>query len=114
MTGIVLMALGAMLALWGSRGLGAALTPLPRPRDDASFRDAGAYRLVRHPIYGGVLLLAVGAALLSSPLALVPAACLGLLFEGKRQREEGWLTERYPEYACYRRRVHRRFVPYVW
>ncbi len=105
---------GASLAFAGSRALGPSLTPLPRPREGARFRDGGAYRLVRHPIYGGVMLFALGVSLMTSPLASVPTALLGLVFEGKRVREEAWLLERYPEYEGYRSRVRRRFVPYVW
>ena len=105
---------GAVLSLAGSRALGSALTPLPRPRDDAAFREVGVYAFVRHPIYGGVLLLALGVSLLSSPLALIPTALLVLLFEGKRRREEAWLVEHYPEYGSYRSRVRRRFWPFLW
>lgn len=105
---------GAALSLAGSRALGSALTPLPRPRDDATFRDDGVYAFARHPIYGGVLLLALGVSLLTSPLALIPTALLGFLFEGKRRREEAWLVQRYPEYGSYRSRVRRRFWPFLW
>lgn len=112
--GVLALASGAALAFWGSRALGAALTPLPRPSEDATFRNEGAYRFVRHPIYGGVLLLAVGGTLISSPVAVLPTVLLGLLFEGKRRREEAWLTDRYPEYVTYRARVRRKFLPFVW
>jgi protein-S-isoprenylcysteine O-methyltransferase Ste14 len=105
---------GASLSLAGSRALGSALTPFPRPRDDAAFRDDGVYALARHPIYGGVLLIALGGSLISSPVALIPTALLGLLFEGKRRREEAWLAERYPEYRSYRGRVRRSFLPFLW
>jgi len=105
---------GGVLAGTAARTLGPALTPMPRPREGGSFHEAGAYRYVRHPIYGGVLLMAAGGALLTSPLATVPAAMLGVLFWGKSRREEAWLAERYPEYPRYAERVRRRFVPFVW
>lgn len=110
----LLGAAGLVLSLGGMRGLGSALTPFPRPVPDGALIEHGVYRLVRHPIYGGVLLLAAGWALWRSPLALVPTALLALLFEGKRRREEAWLMERYPGYATYRARVRRRFIPFVW
>jgi protein-S-isoprenylcysteine O-methyltransferase Ste14 len=105
---------GVSLSLAGSRALGSALTPFPRPRDGAAFREDGVYALARHPIYGGVLLIALGVSLISSPVALIPAALLGLLFEGKRRREEAWLAERYPGYRSYRSRVSRSFLPFLW
>lgn len=105
---------GLMLAFAGIRHLGGALTPYPKPVDGAAMTEAGAYGLVRHPIYGGGLLLCAGIALGTSPWALVPAAALGLLFEAKSRREEVWLVQAYPGYEAYRVRVRRRFVPFVW
>jgi protein-S-isoprenylcysteine O-methyltransferase Ste14 len=105
---------GVLLALVGARHLGEALTPFPRPRRDAPLREEGVYALVRHPIYGGVLLLSVAWSLLTSPWASVPAALLAALFVAKSRREEAWLAEHYPEYPAYAARVRRRFLPYVW
>ena len=102
------------LAIGGIRRLGSALTPFPKPVSDSELQEHGAYRYARHPIYGGVLLLCLAWSLATSPVALVPTALLALLFEGKRHREEAWLTERYPAYEDYRRRVRRRFIPFVW
>jgi protein-S-isoprenylcysteine O-methyltransferase Ste14 len=80
----------------------------------AELREAGLYGLARHPIYGGVLLLGLGWWLASSPLALLPMALLAGLFEAKSRREERWLVEHHPAYEDYRRRVRRRFIPYLW
>jgi protein-S-isoprenylcysteine O-methyltransferase Ste14 len=69
------------------------------------------YRIVRHPMYGGGLVLAFGWALASSPMAVAPVAALAVLFELKSRREEAWLVERYPDYPAYRRRTRWKFVP---
>ena len=37
--------------------------PFPKPSVHSTLRSGGAYRLVRHPIYGGLLLLAIGVVL---------------------------------------------------
>ena len=50
---------GAYLLSAGIGGLGRQLTPFPKPVEQASLRRDGAYGLVRHPMYGGVLLLAL-------------------------------------------------------
>ena len=113
-TGALVMVAGWVLVLAGSRALGSSLTPLPLPREGAVFRDDGVYRLLRHPIYGGVMLVSLGISLLTSPVGLVPTALLVLLFEGKSRREEGWLIDRYEGYAAYRERVRRRFLPGLW
>ena len=112
--GALVLIAGAVFAVAGSRTLGPSLTPLPRPREGAAFRDDGIYGLVRHPIYGGVLLIAVGVSLLSSPVAFVPTALLVVLFEGKARREEAWLLDRYEGYGEYRERVRHRFLPMPW
>jgi protein-S-isoprenylcysteine O-methyltransferase Ste14 len=104
---------GALLAAAGVRHLGPSLTPFPMPAEGAELRDGGVYALARHPIYGGILLTALGWSVLMSPWALAPTALLAALFEGKRRREESWLVERYPDYATYRSQVPRRFVPFV-
>ncbi len=109
-----LAVLGAGLFAAGARGLGDQVTPFPRPHAAGTLRREGAYALVRHPIYGGVLLLAWAWALLTSPVALVPAL-LGIPFlEAKRQREEAWLAEQHPDYQDYQSQVPRRFIPFVW
>ena len=113
-TAILVAVGGAALLAGGIRSLGTALTPFPRPVSGASLRDRGLYAFVRHPIYGGVLLLGLGWALWSSPIALLALGCLAALFEGKRRREEAWLVEAYPGYAAYRRRVRHRFIPFLW
>lgn len=111
--GIVLEACGAVLFALGVRGLGSAFTPFPLPLEDASLRRDGIYGRVRHPVYGGIIVFALGVSLWRSPLAFVPTALLAGLFELKSRREEFWLAERYPDYADYRAATRRRFVPWV-
>ena len=111
--GIALIASGLVLTLRGVVDLGGAMTPLPRPRDDAHLVDTGAYALVRHPVYGGLILVAFGWALLrASVMAIVLAALLAVFFRLKSEREEGWLETRYPGYAAYRVTT-RRFIPWI-
>ena len=112
--GILVAVAGAALLVLGAVALGRSFTPLPRPRRSGRLRQHGIYRLVRHPVYGGVLLLALGWSLADAPLALIPTALLAVLFDLKSRREEAWLVERYPEYAAYSNRTPRRFIPLVY
>jgi protein-S-isoprenylcysteine O-methyltransferase Ste14 len=105
---------GAVLFGGGMLRLGAQLTPFPKPVEGGAVRDDGVYRFARHPIYGGVVLLASAWTLASSYLGIVPTILLALLFEVKSRLEERWLLEHHEGYEGYRRRVRRRFVPYVW
>jgi protein-S-isoprenylcysteine O-methyltransferase Ste14 len=111
--GIAAAVCGAVLFALGVQGLGNAFTPFPLPREHGGLRREGIYRYVRHPVYGGVLVFALGFSLWRSPLALVPTALLAGLFELKSRREELWLAERYPEYQNYRAATPHRFVPWV-
>jgi protein-S-isoprenylcysteine O-methyltransferase Ste14 len=111
--GIALLAGGLAMASWGIASLGPSLSPFPRPAEGARFLDRGAYGLVRHPIYGGVLLGAAGWSLVRSPLALAATAVLGVVLELKSRSEESMLVATYPEYAAYRDRVRWRFIPGV-
>jgi len=112
--GTGLLAVGLVLALRGLVDLRGALTALPHPRDDASLVDTGSYALVRHPIYGGIIVGAAGYGLLmASPPALVGAAVLLGFFRLKSGREEAWLEARYPGYAAYRART-RRLLPLIY
>jgi protein-S-isoprenylcysteine O-methyltransferase Ste14 len=112
--GLALGLAGFALAAAGLAGLGRNLSPLPHPTDDASLVQSGVYGLVRHPIYAGLIIGALGWALLTnSLLALGLAVALLAFFEVKSRREERALLVRFPEYADYRRRV-RKFFPYVY
>lgn len=111
--GVTLALLGGGLLAASARRLGPNLTPLPFPKADATLVRTGPYRLVRHPIYAGVLALAFGWALwVHGWLTLFYAALLWVLFEVKAAREERWLSEKFPEYESYRRSVAK-FVPFL-
>jgi protein-S-isoprenylcysteine O-methyltransferase Ste14 len=67
-----------------------------------------------NPVYGGAILIGLGWSFADAPLGLVPTALLAVLIDLKAQREETWLIERFPEYALYRARTPRRFVPWLY
>lgn len=112
--GTTLALLGAALFGAGLVHLGANLTPLPYPRDAGTLVQSGAYRLARHPIYGGVILTGIGWGLVRGSVpTLLYAAVLGVLLDLKARREEAWLVDRYPDYAAYRARV-RKLIPFLY
>ncbi len=112
--GLLMGGLGLLLTLAGLVSLGRNLAVVPQPKADAVFVESGAYRLVRHPIYSGIVLGALGWGLLTNSLAtLLLAAGLLLLLDVKSRREEQWLREKFPEYAGYQQRVKKLF-PYIY
>jgi protein-S-isoprenylcysteine O-methyltransferase Ste14 len=109
-----LAALGLLLAFVGLATLGRSVTPFPRPRARGHLVTRGVYRFVRHPVYTGLVVAALGWALAYLSVAgVVYAAALGVFFDRKARREERWLRERFPEYAEYERRV-RRLIPGIY
>jgi protein-S-isoprenylcysteine O-methyltransferase Ste14 len=115
LAGLALIAGGLMLLAVAAISLIAAraMTPLARPRERASLARGGAYRLVRHPVYGALILIAVGSSLAGSPVGLLPTALLALVVDRKARVEETWF-ERSREYAEYRTRTPRRFLPGIY
>ncbi|MCL5995920.1 MAG: isoprenylcysteine carboxylmethyltransferase family protein [Chloroflexi bacterium] len=103
-----------VLGMGGILNLGRNLTPFPRPLDDGTLVQSGVYGIVRHPIYGGVILGVLGWALLfTSIVGIVLAGVVLLFFDQKSRREEVWLMEKYRDYAAYRRRV-RKLIPFIY
>ena len=112
-TAITFVAIGVTLAVQGSSTLGPAMTASPIPRDNAPLATQGVYRVVRNPIYtglmaGGLGLVVIGASALHVVLWL---ALVGLL-AGKTRWEEKMLADEHPDYLDYAARVGR-FLPGV-
>lgn len=86
----------------------------PEPKPGSRLATHGPYRLMRHPMYFGVLLSFFGC-LIVWPAWWKLAAWLALvvLLIVKAHREETGLRKQFPEYAEYAR--GRRFlVPWLW
>lgn len=108
---IVIAISGGILLVAGMIGIRHSLTPFPRPLEHARLQEGGAYGFARHPMYGGLILIAFGWSLISSPLAMVPTVALAPVLEAKSRLEESMLVQRFPQYDAYRHRVRWRFVP---
>ena len=105
---------GAALNVAGVRRLGPNLTPLPYPKDGSVLVEIGPYALVRHPIYSGLIIAALGWALVvHGLLTLAYALVLFAFFDVKSRREERWLCEKFPEYGGYQGRV-RKLLPWLY
>jgi protein-S-isoprenylcysteine O-methyltransferase Ste14 len=82
--------------------LGQNLTPLPHPRDEGQLVTTGIYGLVRHPMYSGVIYLALASASWQmSWVHLVGSIVLFVFFDAKSRKEEVWLAEKFLDYANY-------------
>ncbi len=112
--GLLAVLAGGALGLVGALTLGRALTPFPRPAAGASLKQRGVYGWVRHPIYAGVLLAALGwSGWWLSAAGVFATLAAAVFFDRKATREEAWLSAQYPAYRAYRKRVSK-FIPGVY
>jgi protein-S-isoprenylcysteine O-methyltransferase Ste14 len=111
---VLLIVIGAWAALSSSRELGKAFTAMPEPVRGAELVESGWYSRARHPIYGALLLIGFGASiLLASRLGALTSVSLGVVLWMKSGYEERRLRIAYPKYSAYRRRVTKRFFPFL-
>ena len=93
------------------------LSPAVRVQHERAHRvvDTGVYRHVRHPMYAGFVLFALGTALmLGSWYGTVGALALIGLVARRAVLEERALRRELEGYDAYMRRVRYRLVPRVW
>ena len=112
--GIALFAVGMSLAVWARVHLGRNWgTPMTQ-KDEPELVTSGPYRLVRHPIYTGILAAGLGTAVALSWLWLFAFVLAGIYFVYSARVEERYLTEQFPEaYPRYRRST-KMLVPLVF
>jgi len=92
--------------------LGPSLTPWVKPASRAEFKTTGIYEFVRHPIYGGLLLLCLGVSTFSnSAMRLLLTGVLYFVLSQKADAEEQQLQERLESYQGYRDSVPGKFLP---
>ena len=114
--GAVLIAL-CMLVVWQTFRFNTFAAPQVRVQIDRQQRviTDGPYRVVRHPMYAGALLMFVGTPLLLGSwwgLLFVPLAVVGIGF--RAVGEEQMLRVELPGYDDYTRDVRFRLFPGIW
>ncbi|NKQ34282.1 MAG: isoprenylcysteine carboxylmethyltransferase family protein, partial [Chloroflexi bacterium] len=83
-------------------------------KEDATLVEYGAYKIVRHPIYSGIILGAFGWGFLMNNLpTLALAVVLFIFFDIKSRREENALCCKFENYGLYQQRV-RKLIPYLY
>ena len=95
--GAALVACGLGTAVWARITLGRNWGMPMTEKDEPELVTSGPYRLVRHPIYSGLVLATVGTALAVSVGWLVVAAVMGVYFGYSAVMEERTLTEQFPD-----------------
>ena len=114
--GCLLALAGAALVLWSRAELGAAWSLVPTADQGTGLVTTGPYRLVRHPIYLGLVLLAMGEALAfgSWPALMIVLSGVVPDHRWRARAEEKLLSRSFGErYAVYRQRT-KMIIPHLF
>jgi protein-S-isoprenylcysteine O-methyltransferase Ste14 len=75
---------------------------------------SGPYRYVRHPMYCGGFIAALGSAIISGGAWIFLLVFLGAIFLRRAGAEDKLMEEQFPnEYPDYKKRT-RALIPFVW
>jgi protein-S-isoprenylcysteine O-methyltransferase Ste14 len=105
--GVGILVTSTAFTLWAGSALGITWSESPAAKERHQLRTEGPYAITRHPIYTGILGMALGSALVANfgPWALpFPVLLVGLIV--KMRLEERLMLSEFPdEYLAYQRRV---------
>jgi protein-S-isoprenylcysteine O-methyltransferase Ste14 len=112
--GLALFAMGLAFAIWARLHIGRNWgTPMSQ-KQEPELVTSGPYRLVRHPIYSGILVAGIGTAVALSWSWLIPVALSGIYFVYSATVEERYLTQEFPDtYAAYRGST-KMLIPFIF
>ena len=105
LAGTALALAGLLLMVVAIVNLRRVIQIAPSPREGGHLVTSGVYRYFRHPIYTGIVLIAIGLFLRQPSVPVAVAAVVVIAFLAAKVRfEESLLLVRYPDYAAYRAR----------
>jgi protein-S-isoprenylcysteine O-methyltransferase Ste14 len=112
--GLVCFTLGLGLAIWARVHIGRNWGPPMTQKDEPELVTSGPYRLVRHPIYSGILAAGLGTAVALSWWWLIAVALAGVYILYSAKIEERYLTDQFPDdYPDYKRST-KMLVPFIF
>jgi protein-S-isoprenylcysteine O-methyltransferase Ste14 len=114
LSGLAFCLLGLIIACWARYLLGNNWSVSVQKKDNHELIIKGAYKLVRHPIYTGLLLMFLGNAIIVGTWrGLLAVLILFISFWFKSRKEEKWLIEIFgSEYLGYMTRS-KALIPWV-
>ena len=111
--GLAAFILGLALAVWARVYIGRNWgMPMSR-KADPELVTTGPYRRVRHPIYSGIILAAVGTAIAISPFWLIAAAISAAYFLVSAVIEERTMAKLFPAAYPPYKRATKMLIPFV-
>ena len=111
--GLVLFALGLAFAIWARINIGRNWGGPMTQKEEPELVTSGPYRLVRHPIYSGIVAAGLGTAVALSWYWLFAVVLAGVYFIYSATVEERYLAEQFPDrYPAYKRST-KMLIPFI-
>jgi len=111
--GALLCVSGVAIAIWARAHLGRNWGMPGSIKDDPELITSGPYRVVRHPIYAGVVLAMAGTALVHGMAWWLLALAFAAYFLSSASAEEREMARQFPdEYPEYRKHT-KKLIPYI-
>ena len=113
--GTIMAVAGLTITVWAREHLGRNWSDKVEIKVDHELIRSGPYAHMRHPIYSGFLLAAIGTVVAFGQVRGLLATSLALLVMLQKIRlEETYMTEQFRgEYLSYQRKV-KALIPFVW
>lgn len=114
--GLLLFATGVFLRYWGILHLKAQFTRHVTVRKGDGIVSSGPYRKLRHPLYTGLLLIAVGMALFFQSIiaAIIGGALVAWALAKRMDGEEAMLIAEFGEEYREWMKSRARFLPFIY
>lgn len=111
--GALLVAAGISFSIWARHNLGANWSSRPAIKSGHQLIMSGPYRLVRHPIYGGLLVALLGSVLIGIHLWIFLLIYFAPLYVSKILNEDRLMLKQFPrEYPPYKQHT-KAIIPYI-
>lgn len=105
---------GIAVAIWARLYIGRNWSPRPAVKEAHELVTGGPYAFVRHPIYSGIILAALGTTLTGTIFGAILFLFAVALFVARVGKEERIMLELFPgAYPAYQLRT-KRLIPFLW
>lgn len=112
--GIGICVLGVAVAIWARWHLGLNWSGSPAIKENHELITDGPYRLIRHPIYTGILVAFVGTALVIGIWAVIAFTGAAMIFVRRIRIEEEYMLRLFPDkYPKYRKHTWA-LIPFIF
>jgi protein-S-isoprenylcysteine O-methyltransferase Ste14 len=112
--GVILCIAGLAFLISARRHLGRNWSQTVSIKEGHELVTSGPYRYIRHPMYSGGLVAAIGSAIVCGSAWVFLTVILGALFLWRVGAEDRLMAQQFPnEYPEYKRRT-KALIPFVW